>query len=51
MMDIIYRMNIKHALQMKEYIFASRDDIYIIDLQKTAKLIEEAYIACFFLHL
>lgn len=31
--------------KMKEYIFASRDDIYIIDLQKTAKLIEEAYIA------
>lgn len=29
--------------KMKEYIFASRDDIYIIDLQKTAKLIEEAY--------
>ena len=31
--------------KMKEYIFASRDDIYIIDLQKTAKLIEEAYVA------
>lgn len=31
--------------KMKEYIFASRDDIYIIDLQKTAKLIEEAYTA------
>ena len=29
--------------KMKEYIFTSRDDIYIIDLQKTAKLIEEAY--------
>jgi len=29
--------------KMKEYIFATRDDIYIIDLQKTAKLIEEAY--------
>ena len=28
---------------MKEYIFATRDDIYIIDLQKTAKKIEEAY--------
>ena len=28
---------------MKEYIFTSRDDIYIIDLQKTAKKIEEAY--------
>ena len=31
--------------KMKEYIFTSRDDIYIIDLQKTAKLIEEAYAA------
>ena len=30
---------------MKEYIFTSRDDIYIIDLQKTAKKIEEAYSA------
>ena len=29
--------------KMKEYIYSSRDDIYIIDLQKTAKLIEEAY--------
>jgi len=31
--------------KMKEYIFTSRDDIYIIDLQKTAKMIEEAYAA------
>ena len=31
--------------KMKEYIFSSRDDIYIIDLQKTAKKIEEAYAA------
>ena len=30
--------------KMKEYIYTSRDDIYIIDLQKTAKLIEEAYV-------
>ena len=29
--------------KMKEYIFGSRDDIYIIDLQKTVKKIEEAY--------
>ena len=29
--------------KMKEYIFSARDDIYIIDLQKTAKKIEEAY--------
>jgi len=29
--------------KMKEYIYTSRDDIYIIDLQKTQKLIEEAY--------
>ncbi|MBQ6547260.1 MAG: 30S ribosomal protein S2 [Bacilli bacterium] len=29
--------------KMKEYIYTSRDDIYIIDLQKTVKLIEEAY--------
>ena len=29
--------------KMKEYIFTSRDDIYIIDLQKTLKKIEEAY--------
>jgi len=28
---------------MKEYIFTTRDDIYIIDLQKTAKKMEEAY--------
>jgi small subunit ribosomal protein S2 len=31
--------------KMKEYIYTSRDDIYIIDLQKTAKKIEEAYMA------
>ena len=31
--------------KMKEYIFTSRDDIYIIDLQKTAAKIEEAYTA------
>lgn len=29
--------------KMKEYIFTARDDIYIIDLQKTLKKIEEAY--------
>ncbi len=29
--------------KMKEYIFAARDDIYIIDLKKTAEKIEEAY--------
>ena len=29
--------------KMKEYIFNSRDDIYIIDLKKTQKLLEEAY--------
>ena len=29
--------------KMKEYIYTTRDDIYIIDLQKTAKCIEEAY--------
>ena len=29
--------------KMGEYIFGARDDIYIIDLQKTAKKIEEAY--------
>ena len=29
--------------KMKEYIFTARDEIYIIDLQKTAKKIEEAY--------
>jgi len=28
---------------MKEYIFGARDDIYIIDLQKTVKKLEEAY--------
>jgi len=28
---------------MREYIYTSRDDIYIIDLQKTSKKIEEAY--------
>ena len=30
---------------MKEYIFNSRDDIYIIDLQKTVEKMEEAYAA------
>ena len=29
--------------KMKEYIFTTRDDIYIIDLQKTSKKIDEAY--------
>lgn len=29
--------------KMAEYIFTSRDDIYIIDLQKTVEKIEEAY--------
>ena len=29
--------------KMKEYIFSTRDDIYIIDLQKTVAKIEEAY--------
>ena len=29
--------------KMKEYIYTSRDDIYIIDLAKTAKKLEEAY--------
>ena len=29
--------------KMKEYIFTARDDIYIIDLQKTVKKLEEAY--------
>ena len=29
--------------KMKEYIFNSKDDIYIIDLEKTQKLLEEAY--------
>ena len=33
--------------KMAEYIFTSRDDIYIIDLQKTAKAIEEAYQAMY----
>ena len=28
---------------MKEYIYTTRDDIYIIDLQKTVKKLEEAY--------
>ena len=29
--------------KMREYIYTSRDDIYIIDLQKPVKQIEEAY--------
>ncbi len=29
--------------KMKEYIFTARDDIYIIDLQKTQAMMEEAY--------
>ena len=31
--------------KMKEYIYNSRDDIYIIDLQKTVQKMEEAYTA------
>ena len=31
--------------KMKEYIFTARDEIYIIDLKKTAEKIEEAYAA------
>ncbi len=31
--------------KMKEFIYTTRDDIYIIDLQKTVKKIEEAYSA------
>ena len=31
--------------KMKEYIYTTRDDIYIIDLQKTARAIEKAYAA------
>ena len=31
--------------KMREYIYTSRDDIYIIDLNKTAEKIEEAYVA------
>ena len=31
--------------KMGEYIYTSRDDIYIIDLQKTSKKLEEAYAA------
>ena len=33
--------------KMKEYIFNSRDDIYIIDLEKTVQKLEEAYAALF----
>ena len=29
--------------KMKEYIYTSRDDIYIIDLQKAVKCLEDAY--------
>ena len=29
--------------KMKEYIYTTRDDIYIIDLQKTVKKVDEAY--------
>ena len=31
--------------KMKEYIYTSRDDIYIIDLQKTMECMEVAYAA------
>ena len=31
--------------KMKEFIYTTRDDIYIIDLQKTARAIERAYAA------
>ncbi len=30
--------------KMKEYIYTSRDDIYIIDLEKTVEKLEEAYV-------
>ena len=33
--------------KMKEYIYTSRDDIYIIDLQKTVEKLEETYAALF----
>ena len=33
--------------KMKQYIFASRDDIYIIDLEKTVRKLEEAYSALY----
>ena len=33
--------------KMKEYIFVSRDDIYIIDLEKTVGKLEEAYSALY----
>lgn len=33
--------------KMKEYIFTSRDDIYIIDLEKTVSKLEEAYQALY----
>ena len=29
--------------KMKEYIYSTRDDIYIMDLQKTTEKMEEAY--------
>lgn len=31
--------------KMKQYIYTTRDDIYIIDLQKTVKKLEEAFVA------
>ena len=31
--------------KMKEYIYTTRDDIYIIDLKKTAECLEKAYVA------
>ena len=33
--------------KMKEYIFAARDDLYIIDLEKTVRKLEEAYSALY----
>lgn len=33
--------------KMKEYIFVARDDIYIIDLEKTVRKLEEAYSALY----
>ena len=33
--------------KMKEYIFTSRDDIYIIDLEKTVACMEKAYAKVF----
>ena len=51
-MTVVSKVHFGHQTKrwnpkMKEYIFAARDDIYIIDLEKTVGKLEEAYSALY----